>query len=281
MNLNTSHYNIQKMMGTFVTTIFALLAAVTFLFPFIIMIFGSFSKTTVMSESIFYWIPKDINFDNYSMVLGKKNFLRWITNSAIYTVIPTAFTVVTSLILGYIFAKKKFKGREIIFWLFLCMIMVPSQVLAVPRYMLFSRLNWIDTYGIIIIPAIWDISSLFFVRQYMQGIPDEIEEAATIDGCGQFRILFNIIAPMCTSALASVAILRFVYHWNDFFYPLVFLTSEIKYPITVGLASLMAESPSFGLTMAGAVINFLPTFIVFMCLQRYFIEGISTAGLKG
>ena len=281
MNIQTSHYRVQKFTGMVITTLFALIAAIIFLFPFVVMIFGSLSKTTVMSESVFFWMPKEINFDNYLLVLEKKNFINWIVNSIIYSVVPTSITIVTSLILGYIFAKRKFVGREFIFWLFLCMIMVPSQVLAVPRYMIFSRMDWIDTYGIIIIPAIWDIASLFFMRQYLQGIPDEIEEAATIDGCGQLRILFNIIAPMCTPALASVAILRFVYHWNDFFYPLIFLTSERKYPITVGLASIMAQSPSFGLTMAGAVINFLPTFIVFVCLQRFFIEGISTAGLKG
>ena len=115
----------------------------------------------------------------------------------------------------------------------------------------------------------------------MQSIPDEIEEAAVIDGCGQFRCVLSIIAPMCGPALASIAILSFVARWNDFFYPLIFVTSESKYPITVGLSSIMTEAPQFGFTMASAVISFLPTFLIYVCMQKYFIEGVSTSGLKG
>ena len=264
-----------------VVTLFGILFAVVFLVPFVIMVLGSFAETTVMSRSVFFWVPKSISFHNYTTLFMRRAFIGWVFNSVLYTIIPTVATIVTSLLLGYIFAKRQFRGREVIFWLFLSMLMVPSQVLAVPRYILFSQLDLIDTYGVMLVPFIWDISSLFFIRQYMQGIPNEIEEAAIIDGCGQFGVVFRIIAPMCGPALASIAILRFVAHWNDFFYPLIFLTSEWKYSLTVGLSSIMAESPPFSLTMAGAVISFLPTFLIFIFMQKYFIEGVSTSGLKG
>lgn len=262
-------------------TLIGLVFAVVFTVPFVIMIVGSFAKTTVMSRSVFFWVPKSLSLHNYAVFFQRKTFLSWVYNSLLYTLAPTAFTVVTSLLVGYIFAKRKFPAQNLVFWLFLSMLMVPSQVLSVPRYILFSQMDLIDTYAVMLVPFIWDISSLFFIRQYMQGIPNEIEEAAIIDGCGQFGVVFRIIAPMCGPALASIAILRFVAHWNDFFYPLIFLTSERKYSMTVGLSSIMAESPPFALTMAGAVLSFLPTFLIFVFMQKYFIEGVATAGLKG
>ena len=276
-----SGFSTNRTIGKIAVSLVALIIGLLFLLPFVIMVFGSFSESTALSNSVFFWVPQRITFENYRLLFGRKVFINWLINSSILSIIPMACTVITSLLAGYIFAKKSFPGKELVFWMFLSMIMIPTQVLAVPRYLMFSRINWIDTYNTILIPFIWDISSLFYMRQYMQSIPNEIEEAATIDGSGQFRTLLSIIMPMCKPAMASIAILRFVYHWNDFFYPLIFLTTEKKYPITVGLASIMSESPNFSYTMAGAVMNFLPTFLVFILLQRYFIEGVSTAGLKG
>lgn len=278
---NITSYRMRKRINSVFCSLFALIIGLLFSFPFIMMISGSFSASTVMSDDVFFWWPKHWIIDNYTTILNRSYFITWIANSFLYAVVPVLSTVIISLILGYFFEKRRFWGRNFLFWCFLSMIMVPTQVLAVPRFMLFSKMNLIDTYKVILLPAIWDITSVFFMRQYMKGIPNSIEEAAIIDGCGVFRVIFSIYAPMCVPAIASVAILKFVSQWNEFFYPLVFLTSENKYPITVGLSSIMAESSSFGLTMAGAVVNFLPTFIVFLCLQKYFIEGITAGGIKG
>ena len=266
--------------GKFAVTFVGVVLALIFLFPFIIMVVGSFSGSVSGASGVFFWVPREFSLHNYITLFSRKSLTTWILNSLLYTLVPTAATLVTSLLLGYVFAKKSFKGKNFIFWLFLAMIMVPAQVLAVPRYTLFNQLGWIDTYAVMLVPNLWDISSLFFMRQYMQSIPKEIEEAATIDGCGQFRTVFRIIMPMCGPALASVAILRFVAHWNDFFNPLIFLTDETKFPLTVGLSTIMAESPPFSLTMAGAVISFLPTFLVFIFMQKYFIEGVSAGSVK-
>jgi multiple sugar transport system permease protein len=260
---------------------FALTLGILFLFPFIIMLFGSISESVALSENMFYWIPKKISFENFRLVFERKNFIYWIINSIILSVVPMICTVLTSVLLGYIFAKRKFPGKDIIFWVFLSMIMVPQQALVVPRYLMFSRINWIDTYKAMLIPYIWDIMSFFYMKQYMQAIPDAIEEAAIIDGCGQFQTVLRIILPICKPGMASIATLRFVSHWNAFFYPLVFLTQEKKFPLTVGLASIMSESPAFNFVMAGAVMNFLPTFLVFILLQKYFINGVTSSAVKG
>ncbi|MDQ0338569.1 multiple sugar transport system permease protein [Caldalkalibacillus uzonensis] len=201
-------------------------------------------------------------------------------NSMIITVIPVLTQVFLCTLLGYIFAKKRFKGKEVIFWLMMAMVMVPKQLLIIPNYILYSWFNWINTLYPMIVPELWGIMGVFLLRQYMQSIPRELEEAAYMDGAGDFRIFFSIIMPLSAPAMAVVGTFAFISNWNDFFTPLIFTTQEHMFPLTVGMASLLDREGSFGVQMAVATVSFIPSFLIFLFFQKYFTEGISLSGIK-
>lgn len=276
-----NNINIHSLKNKVFINLVAFIFGFAFLMPFIIMISGSFTSASAFPGSPLFWIPKDLHLDNYAYIFTRGKIFTWFKNSLIITLVPVVCTVFISALLGYVFAKKKFWGRNFIFWMFLSMIMVPQQMLVIPRYLLFDKMGWIDTYYVFLVPFIWDITSMFIMKQFIQIIPKDMEEAAIIDGCTNFGIFLNVILPLSKPAMATVATFQFIAHWNDLFYPLIFATSENMYPMTVGLVSFMGETSRFGFQMACAVINFIPTFVMFIFLQKYFIEGITTTGLKG
>jgi len=194
--------------------------------------------------------------------------------------VPVAAQLFLAGLLGYIFAKKRFFGRETIFWLLMAVVMVPNQLLIIPKFIMFSKFGWVNTYASIIVPELWSIMGVFLVRQFMLTIPNDMEEAAYIDGAGDFRVFFQIMLPLAKPALATVGTFAFISCWNDLFTPLIFLTAEKMYPITVGLSSLLTKEGNFGIEMAGAVLSFIPTFLIFLFFQRYFTEGIAMSGIK-
>lgn len=162
----------------------------------------------------------------------------------------------------------------------MAVIMVPSQILIIPRYIMFNKIGWINSYIPLILPRVWDIMGVFFVKQFMLQLPKELEEAAYIDGANDFHILFGIMAPLSKSVIATVGTFAFITCWNDFLTPLIFTTSKEMYPITVGLASLLTKEGNFGIEMAGAVFSFIPTFLMFLFFQKYFTRGIAFTGIK-
>lgn len=251
-----------------------------FLLPFLIMVMSSFKVTTYALLDPLFWIPDDPSLDNYMYLLRNDNFIRWITNSVIVTIIPVFSQMFFAGILGYIFARKNFFGREVIFWIFMAVIMIPSQLLIIPKFIMFSKFGWINEYQALIVPELWGILGVFLVRQFMQGIPMELEEAARIDGASDFQVFSKIYLPLSLPAIATVGTFAFIGNWNDFFTPLIYMTSEDMYPITVGLASMLSKEGNFGVEMTGATLSFLPTFLIFLFFQRYFTEGIQLTGLK-
>ncbi|GIN56424.1 carbohydrate ABC transporter permease [Lederbergia ruris] len=257
-----------------------LLLGACFLLPFIIMILGSFKDAQYAQLDPLFWIPDQPTFKNYIYIFRDGIFLRWIMNSVIVTVIPVFSQMAFCAVLGYIFAKKKFPGREIIFWVFMAVIMIPQQLLIIPKYIMFSDFGWINTFNALIIPELWGIMGVFLVRQFLQGIPDDFEEAAHIDGANDFQIFFRIILPLSIPVVATVGTFSFISNWNDLFQPLIYLTQEKMFPITLGLASMLGKEGNFGIEMAGSAISFVPTFLIFLFFQRYFTEGIQMSGLK-
>jgi multiple sugar transport system permease protein len=153
-------------------------------------------------------------------------------------------------------------------------------LLIIPRYIMFSEFGWINTYLPLIVPEIWGILGVFFVRQYMQTLPKDLEEAARIDGAGDFTIFFKIMLPLSKPVIATVGTFAFISNWNDLLTPLIFTTSQDMYPVTVGLASLLTKEGNFGVEMAGSLLSFIPTFLIFLFFQRYFVKGIALSGLK-
>ncbi|CAH8717571.1 carbohydrate ABC transporter permease [Paenibacillus thiaminolyticus] len=253
---------------------------ILFFFPFAMMILGSLQKVEKATADPLFWIPTNPTLYNFTYIIGQSSFLDWIKNSLVITLIPVATQIFFGAVLGYIFAKKQFPGREIVFWLMMAVVMVPGQLLIIPKYIMFSQFGWINTYGAIVVPELWAIMGVFLVRQFMMTIPKDLEEAAYIDGAGDFTIFFRIMLPLAKPAIATIGTFAFISCWNDLFTPLIFMTSEEMYPITVGLASLLTKEGNFGIEMAGAAISFVPTFLIFVFFQRYFTEGIAMSGIK-
>lgn len=254
--------------------------AFCFLLPFLIMVLGSLKEIEYALLDPFFWIPEDPSLGNYLYIFRDGIFMRWIFNSFVITVIPVLSQMFFCAILGYIFAKKQFAGRETIFWIFMAVIMIPQQLLIIPKYIMFAQFEWINTYWALIVPEIWGIMGVFLVRQFLQGIPDDFEEAAYIDGANDVQIFFKIILPLSLPVVATVGTFAFISNWNDLFQPLIYMTQEKMYPVTVGLASLLGKEGNFGIEMAGSTLSFVPTFLIFLFFQRYFTEGIQMSGLK-
>jgi multiple sugar transport system permease protein len=252
-----------------------------FLSPFLIMIAGAFVKMKVPIGNPYTWIFREnLTFYNFMYIFTNAKFLKWIVNSLIITIIPVFSQMFFAAVLGYIFAKKQFPFRETIFWLMMAVIMLPSQLLIIPRYIMFNEFGWINTFLPLIVPEIWGILGVFFVRQYMMTLPKDLEEAAYIDGAGDFKVFFKIMLPLAKPVIATVGTFSFISNWNDLLTPLIFITGEDMYPLTVGLASLLTKEGNFGVEMAGSVISFIPTFLIFLFFQRYFVRGIALTGLK-
>lgn len=251
-----------------------------FLLPFVIMILGSFKDVQFAQLDPLFWIPDSPTWKNYIYIMNDGLYVRWIMNSMIITIIPVASQMIFCAILGYVFAKKKFPGRELIFWIFMGVIMIPQQLLIIPKYIMFADFGWINTYYALIVPELWGIMGVFLVRQFLQGIPDDLEEAAYIDGASDMQVFFKVILPLSFPVIATVGTFAFISNWNDLFQPLIYLTQEKMFPVTLGLASMLGKEGNFGIEMAGSAVSFIPTFLIFLFFQRYFTEGIQMSGLK-
>lgn len=256
--------------------------ALIFLLPFLIMLFGSFDGEKKYAISLTNWIPKVWSLRTYVNVLSiGNNVLRWLLNSVITSVIPMCTALFICPLLGYIFAKKQFRGKNIVFWYFMVAIMIPSQATIVSSYMVYNSFGWINTYWVLLIPGMWTVVYMFMMRNYIISMPDALLEAAKIDGAGEWCIFLRIVMPLCKTALSTVVLFTFMNSWNNFMGPLVMISSSDMYTLTVGLATLNSKTGSFNMQMTASVITVLPIFIVYLFLQRYFIEGIVTGGVKG
>jgi multiple sugar transport system permease protein len=257
--------------------------AIAFLFilPFFIMVIGSVQDLQYFSGDMKSWLPKQMTVKNFQLVLSGNLFFRWFFNSMVISVIPVLTSALISTLLGYIFAKKNFVGKNVVFWLFLSMIMIPSQVLVMPTYIMFTKFNWINTYWVFLIPGLWDITAFFLMKQVIMSLPDSLLEAAKLDGCNELQTFTSVVLPLSKQAIATISVLSFMSNFTNLFYPLIYTSTNRMYTMTVGLASMMTETGGFSFQMAGAVLNFLPTLIIFIALQKYFTQGIAMAGIKG
>lgn len=253
--------------------------AITTLVPFIAMVL--LAATPLGALNLPSLIPTSFTLDNFRQVFNGSNLLRWSFNSLVYSVVSVVLSLFLASLAGYAFAKKKFVGRDAMFWSFVAMLMVPGQLTIVPLFILVSQAGGIDTYWGLIAPTLANAQAVFLMRQFIKGIPDDLIEAAKLDGASEFHIYSRIIMPLSMPVLATLAIFIFLSHWNEFFWPLLVAQSDDMRTLTVGLATMQARQPSTGVIMAAATFTFLPTFIVFLALQRYLVQGISMTGLKG
>lgn len=249
--------------------------------PFFWMLSTSLKTETEAIMMPVKWIPERFLWNNYVDAWSKASFARYMLNSAICSSFIILADVVTAILAGYSFAKFKFLGKEIIFFSFLWTMMFPLQIFLIPRYLLVSKFNWIDTYAGLIIPRMVHIESIFLLRQFFEGIPRDLEDAATIDGCSKIEILWKIVLPLSKPAISALIILRFMWSWGAFFWPLIVTNSERMRTLPLGLAVFKDEyTIHWSTLMAATVITIIPAITIFLIFQRNFVRGITLTGLK-
>lgn len=248
------------------------------LYPFIFMILTSFTQKRIMSASFDF---SSMDLRNFKNLLSNFPVLTYVKNSLIVVFCACFFNVVTATMAGYAFAKKKFPMKEGIFWLYLATLMLPGQVILIPVFTIMKQMNLLNTYPALFL-VILDAFGVFLMRQFMEGIPDELIESAKIDGCGELRIFLQIIVPLSKPVIVSLVVFTFITSWNDFIWPLVMVTKDEMKTLTLGLSMLQNNYVSnYGLVMAGATVAFIFPFILYCILQRKFVEGIALSGIKG
>jgi len=261
---------------------FLILGAVITTFPFIWMVLTSlktFAETATIPPTI---LPKKFMFSNYTEVFLSMDFLRYFFNSFLVTFFIVGGQLVFCSMAAFAFARLKFKGRDVIFYILLAVLMMPMQIIIMPSYVLMQKLGWIDTYKALIIPGMFSAFGVFLLRQFFMSLPQELEEAALIDGANYFQIFSLIMVPLVKPALIALSIFSTLFAWNNFLWPLIMTNSAKMRVLPVALSTLQGvHYTNYPLLMAGAVLSTLPMIAIFIILQRYFIEGIALTGTKG
>jgi len=228
------------------------------------------------------FLPASATLDSYRELFAGTGIGRNFANSLLVSIAITALSLLLNTMAGYAFAKLRFVGRERLFQLLLAALVVPAQVAMLPLFLLMKQLGLVNSYWGVIVPGMASVFGIFLVRQYARGIPDELIEAARIDGAGELRIFFQIVLPMLKPVLVTLAIFTFMGAWNDFMWPLIVLTDQEHYTLPVALAALSREHiMDVELMMAGAVVTVLPVLALFLLLQRYYIQGLLLGSVKG
>ena len=232
-------------------------------------------------EAVARLVPSSVSVTNFLAVLKRYPVLIWVNNSVIIAVVAVVLTVFINLLCGYTFAKFRFPGRNVLFFAILGALMVPIQVILVPEFLIVSWLGLLNTHLGVILPRAAEAFGIFMVRQFMVAIPDELIEAARLDGAGELRIFFRIVLPLSKPIIAVLVIFTFMWRWNDFAWPLVALTDQDMFTLPLGLNLLRGEvNPDWGNVMALALLSLLPMLVIFLAFQRYLVQGIASTGLK-
>lgn len=228
------------------------------------------------------WWPETVTLDNYEALFQKLDFPVYFLNSTLVALAVTVGNVMFGSMLGYALAKLDFPGKRAMFGLVLMTLMIPGVVTFVPLFILTTNLGLTNTLPGMFLPFLAGPFGVFLMRQFISGLPDELIQAARVDGAGELRIFFSIILPLCGPALATLGILSFLTSWNNFLWPLVVATSEDKFtlPVALALYSVGQNATKYGLLLAGAVVVVIPVIAVFLVLQRYIMQGISMTGIK-
>lgn len=249
--------------------------------PFLWMVLTSFKGLQEIFAYPPTWWPERFSFDNYTDAFAAAPFGRFYLNSLFVAVTVTLGQLVTCSMAAYAFARMQFRGRDVLFYLFLGTMMVPAHVTMIPSFMILHWLGLVDTYGALILPGLASAFGTFLLRQFFLTLPKELEEAAFIDGCGRLRVLWQIILPLARPALATLAVFTFMGVFNDFLWALIVVNSQELYTVQLGLAIFRDRySTEWGPLMAGSVVATLPVLILFFVAQKHFIEGIALSGLK-
>jgi multiple sugar transport system permease protein len=250
--------------------------------PFVWMLTSSVKPEAEVRAVPPTWWPQTVTADNYDALFTRLDFPTYFLNSAIVALAVTLGNVVFCSMLGYALAKLDFPGKRVLFVVVLGTLMVPGVVTFVPLFVLTTNLGLTNTLPGMILPFLAGPFGVFLMRQYVLGLPDELIQAARVDGAGELTIFARVIMPLCGPALATLAVLTFLTSWNNFLWPLVVATSEDKYtlPVALALYAVGQNATQYGLLLAGSVVVVLPVLVVFLLLQRHIVQGIAMAGIK-
>lgn len=268
---------LQAALSLFVFTLGLLMIA-----PFVFMLSASFKHPGLVFMEPLRIIPKVVFLGNFQRIFSDRLYPLWYWNSfrIVLLTIPLRGLVVS--LAAYAFARLRFRGKNLLFLLFMATMMITPEATLVPRYLLYKTFGLIDTQWAIIVPAVFDVFFLFMLRQFFMTIPRELSEAAFIDGYGHLRVYWRIILPLSKPALITMVLFTFIWIWNDYANPFVFINSMKKQLITTGLQFFQSrEGANYALQMAGATFAVIPTVILFTLTQKYFVQGITTSGIKG
>ncbi|WP_372621981.1 carbohydrate ABC transporter permease [Falsiroseomonas sp.] len=256
----------------------ALLSVV--LMPWVWALLSSFKpRSEIMSTG---FLPEVWHLGNYRDLFATTMYPRWLLNSVIVSVSAAMVGMVLCSTGGYAFAKFRFPGKTLLFWMVIASVSIPPFTTVIPLFGWMAKLGLLNTYLVLVLPFAASAFGLFMMRQYMSTLPDELIEAARIDGCGEFRLFLTVILPLSRPALGTVGILIFIASWNSFIWPLVFMRSEEMFTLPVGIAGLNSEQMAeYGLIMAAAVVSCLPMLLVFFAMQKQIIAGLTSGAVKG
>jgi multiple sugar transport system permease protein len=252
------------------------------LMPMLWMFSASFMATGEANSFPPRFLPANPTLEHYRVLFTRLNLGRYLVNSTIIATTATVLSILINSMAGYAFAKLRFPYRDRIFRVLTLGLVIPVQVAMLPLFLLLRELGLVNTYWAVIVPSMASIFGIFLIRQYAKSIPDDLIDAARIDGASEFRIYWSVVLPVIRPILATLAIWTFLSTWNDFMWPLIVLNDESMFTLPVALANLSGERvQDTELMMAGSVLTILPVLLVFMVLQRYYIEGITAGSVKG
>ena len=260
------------------------LLAIVFIVPFLWVVSTSLKGNDQIFAVPPRWIPEALHFENYATIFERMPFLLYLRNSLFVTGLSIIGIVGSSSLVAYAFACLRWPGRDTFFIIILVTMMLPMQVTMIPVFVLFKEIGWLNTFKPLVVPAFFGggAFNIFLLRQFFLGIPRDLADAARIDGCSEFRIYWSIMLPLAKPALATVAILTFMFSWNDFLGPLIYLSDKMKGTLALGLSMFVGQyATEWALLMAASVLMMIPMILLFFFFQKYFIQGFTMSGIKG
>lgn len=254
------------------------------LFPLYWMVISSLKGPAALEKVPPSWFPADPTFSAFKTVFQVIPFAQSFLNSFVIAGVGTASVLITSVMAGYVFAKYQFRGRDALFWAIVSTMFLPPIVTLVPLYWIVSQMGLTNSYIGVLLPWLVNAFGIFLMRQFTMNVPDELIDAARVDGATEIRIVFRVVMPVLWPAVVTLGVFAFVYYWNNFLWPLTILQASSKYPVVLALAQLLSYNTGVqyeDVVMAGALIGSLPTIIVFFMFQRVFVQGIARSGVTG
>ncbi len=269
-------------LGQWVLTIGLMVLSIIMALPLVWMISAAFKYETDIFTYPIQWIPQYLHLDNFRLIFQEFPYGGWYMNTLKVTALVVVFTLVVSAMAAYAFARMEFRGRAILFSLYIATLMIPLEVRIIPQFIFFKELKLLDTHTAVVLPWLFNGFAIFLLRQFFMSIPLDLSSAAKIDGASEFRVFWQIILPLAKPALMALTIITFAWSWNSYMPPLIYINSTAKQLVSVGITTLRSQYiDNYGAQMAGASLALIPVIVVYLCAQKYFVEGVALSGVKG